>query len=89
MIITNVVVEIKKRQKRNVNGSIVVKPTLIIGKEVPHRIPASIVKKTAFLLLVDREFDKFLLSFLILVRLLKYTIFVKIFKHDSNNVVRV
>jgi hypothetical protein len=31
-----------------VNGSIVLSPILMIGKDVPHKMPASIVKKTAF-----------------------------------------
>jgi hypothetical protein len=58
IITTNVTVETKKRQKRNAKGSIVTKPTFIIGKEVPHKMPASIVKKKAFLLVVNSEFGK-------------------------------
>jgi len=57
-IITNrVTEETKKRQKTNVNGSIVFNPIFIIGKDVPQRQPASNVKKTALALLLYAVFD--------------------------------
>ena len=40
MTATNVTEEIRKRQNRNVNGSMVSNPIFMIGKEVPHNAPA-------------------------------------------------
>jgi len=58
MTINNVRQEMKKRQKTNVNGSIVFSPILMIGKEVPHNAPAKIVKKTALALLLNNWWGK-------------------------------
>jgi hypothetical protein len=49
MAISNVTDENRKRQKTNANGSIVASPSFIIGKDVPHKTPANIVKTTALL----------------------------------------
>jgi hypothetical protein len=45
--------ETKKRQKTNANGSMVLSPILIMGKDVPHKTPANMVKKTAFPFLLN------------------------------------
>jgi len=43
----SVIADTKKRQNTNVKGSMVSSPILIIGKDVPHKAPANIVKNTA------------------------------------------
>jgi hypothetical protein len=45
--------ETRKRQNTKVKGSIVSNPILMIGKEVPHKAPAKIVKNTALALLLN------------------------------------
>jgi len=52
IITRRVTAETRKRQNKNVNGSIVFNPIFIIGKDVPQRHPASKVKNTAFALLL-------------------------------------
>ena len=52
----------KNRQKTNANGSVYINPILMIGKEVPHRTPANMVKKTALLFLVNSGLGKPLVS---------------------------
>jgi len=61
--------ETKKRQKTNVNGSIVFNPIFIIGKDVPHRQPASNVKNTALAILLDVVFDTLIFPVLLSDRL--------------------
>ena len=57
MTTSSVIVATRNRQKTNANGSIYVKPILIIGNDVPHRMPASMVRKIALLFLVNNGFD--------------------------------
>lgn len=47
--------ETKKRQNKNVKGSIVFSPIFMIGNEVPHSAPANRVKNTALALLLSNE----------------------------------
>jgi hypothetical protein len=62
MVNSNVTEATKNRQKTNANGSVYINPILMTGNEVPHRIPASMVKKTALLFLVNSGLGKPLVS---------------------------
>ena len=54
--------ETRKRQNRNVNGSIVSNPIFMMGNDVPHKAPANMVKKTALALLLNSTLGTFLNS---------------------------
>ncbi len=57
--------ETKKRQNRNVKGSIVSSPIFMIGNEVPHNAPAKRVKNTALAFLLSNEWGKDVSPFLV------------------------